>query len=87
MSDQSNLPVHSGGPLLSYSTPEEYAASLKAHHALMTLVDKHNEGTRYATEADNENDDQFLYGQDFGTTPEIWDNEDHDYYNRVLRYL
>jgi len=69
------------------STPEEYAAGLKAIHALQQIVDQHNEGNRYALEADNENDDQFLYGQDFGTEPEIWDNEDHEYYNSVLRYL
>lgn len=87
MNTPSNLPVHAGGSLLSYSTPEEYATAIKAIHALMAIVDQHNEGNRYVQEANNENDDQFLYGQDFGTEPEIWDHEDHEYYKSVLRYL
>ena len=59
--------------VLRFSTPEEYAAILKSTHALQSLVDQHNEGNRYATEADNEADDQFLYGQDFDTNPEVWE--------------
>jgi hypothetical protein len=73
MTNPSNLPVHAGGPLLSYSTPEEYAAALKANHALMDIVDQHNEGRRYVDEANNEADDPFLYGQDFETDPEVWE--------------
>lgn len=69
------------------STPEEYAAGLKAIHALQQIVDQHNEGQRHGKEARNENDEPFLYGQDFDTKPEIWDLEDYDYYNSVLRYL
>lgn len=76
MNNPSHLPVHAGGCLLTYSTPEEYAAAIKANHALMAVVDKHNEDSRYATEADNINDDQFLWGQDFDTTPEVWELED-----------
>lgn len=69
----SNLPAPHGGSLLTYSTPEEYAAALKAQHALMAIVDQHNEGNRYASEANNEDNDQFLYGQDFYTEPEVWE--------------
>tara|TARA_R110000782_G_scaffold49936_7_gene108479 strand:- start:274 stop:537 length:264 start_codon:yes stop_codon:yes gene_type:complete len=87
MNTPSNLPVHAGGSLLHYSTPEEYATAIKAIHALMTLVEKHNEGNRYVREANNENDDQFLYGQNFDTEPEIWDHEDYGYYSNGLQYL
>ena len=76
--DPDNLPVHAGGSLISYSTPEEYATALKAHHALMDLVAQHNEGNRHAAQEDNEDrrrdDDQFLYGQDFDIEPEVWDS-------------
>lgn len=75
MNTPSNLPVHAGGPLLSYSTPEEYAAAIKANHDLMALVAQHNEGNRYASEADNEDDDQFLWGQTFDINPEVWEYE------------
>jgi hypothetical protein len=80
MNTSSNLPVHAGGSLLSYSTPEEYAAAIKANHDLMAIVEQHNEGNRYASEADNEDDDQqfceqFLWGQDFDTNPEVWTYE------------
>lgn len=77
MNNPENLPVHAGGSLLSYSTPEEYAAALKAQHALMQIVEEHNEGMRNATSEEDDNDgdrfDQFLYGQDFEVEPEVWE--------------
>lgn len=88
MNNPENLPVHSGGSLLSYSTPEEYAAAIKASHGLMTIVDQHNEGRRYATQADNEADDQFLWGQDFEIEPEVWDQSEDDIAcSAFLRFL
>ena len=70
---------------MTFSTPEEYAAGLKAIHALQQVVDQHKEGNTHARkEAD---DTPFLYGQDYDTNPEVWDHEDHEYYNSVLRYL
>lgn len=82
MNNPENLPVHAGGSLLSYSTPEEYAAALKAQHALMLIVEEHNEGMRNATSEEEDHDgedhdgdrfDQFLYGQDFYIEPEVWE--------------
>ncbi len=72
MNTKSNLQVHAGGPLLSYSTSEEYAAALKANHDLMAVVDTHNQEKRDAQRT-KEEFDQFLYGQNFETEPEVWD--------------
>ena len=69
-----NLPTATDGPFVLTSNPEEYAAMLQAHSWLGRVCADHRKERPHAAEADNE-DDQFLYGQDFETEPEIWDSE------------
>ena len=76
--DSVNLPVPVDGPLVHYSTPEEWAAALMAQKELNSLIEQHNEERRYDERYPREetrDNDQFLYGQNFETEPEVWDAE------------
>lgn len=68
-----NLPVPIDGPIVPIRNPEEFAAMLMANTWLNRIVADHREGAAYAAEADNEADDQFLFGQDFDAAPDVWE--------------
>jgi hypothetical protein len=73
-------PVPADGPLVHYKNPEEFAAACHAQSQLMRLVasqekDQLND-ERYPlaeTQGDQQECDQFLWGQNFDTSPEVWE--------------
>jgi len=71
-----NLPVPTEGPVVPIRNPEEFAAACQATSWLARVCADHREELIYAREADHQDDDQFLWGQDFDATPEVWDAED-----------
>lgn len=71
-----NLPTNTEGPIVPVRNPEEFAAMLQAHTWLARICADHRKELEYVREATNEADDQFLWGQDFETEPEVWDFED-----------
>ncbi len=70
-----NLPVPLDGPFVPISNPEEYAAMLQAYSWLGRVCADHREELDYVREATNKADDQFLWGQDFETEPDVWETE------------
>lgn len=67
------LPSPTEGPIVPIRNPEEFAAMLQAHSWLNRVCADHRKDLDYVREATDEAYDQFRWGQDFETTPEVWE--------------
>lgn len=71
-----NLPFPAEGPIVPIRNPEEFAAMLQANTWLNRIVADHRKELQDDREEDTDVEDEFLWGQDFEISPEVWDDLD-----------